>query len=207
MPLKIGGYDQLATVWELYNPGHRRTIPQSWLRQVRFCDMLATMEAMLKDRIAEIIAAGQGEAIGEAAFVPLLALDSGRRCGLDAELRWVITTAPGAEPERLETCQAGGERVLLELLERKRSDREGQLAAVAEERDLPVGPLLLSVPAQELVRAALATGSTYYARLGLEWLLPSELRGLREEIQQAAGNRQLPVALRELAAHLVVPER
>ncbi len=165
------------------------------------------MTAQLKDRIAGIIDAEQGESIGGATFVPLISLDSGRRCGLTAELSWAVASEPGAAQETLEMFEQGHERSLFELLEWERSDLEGQLEEIAKEHEIPVEPLLLAVPAEKLVRAALATGSSFYARLALRWLLPTELRLLRQEIKEAASNKELPVAVRELAAHLVVPER
>jgi hypothetical protein len=58
----------------------------------------------------------------------------------------------------------------------------------------------------EVIRAVLARQSSYLTRLALEWIRPTELRELRREILAVREVPNLPVAVKQYAERLVVPE-
>ncbi|MBI4703151.1 MAG: hypothetical protein HY744_18695 [Deltaproteobacteria bacterium] len=161
------------------------------------------MNEELRERVAALIEAGRTEKVGERFFVPIVTLESGTRLGLDEEAGWV-SSPPDADALRV--FGAGGERHFFEAVESKRSVIEDLLEQGAAEQGLPVEAVVLSFPAVELVAAVLETGSAHFARLGLLWLLPSELRQMRSKIAQLARSPELPQPVRDLAERLIVPE-
>ncbi|MCC6521253.1 MAG: hypothetical protein IT373_01200 [Polyangiaceae bacterium] len=161
------------------------------------------MDPQLLAQIAALIAEGRGETWDTVAVLPLLDLESGSRFGLDPKGIWV-TIMPG-HPAPL-CFGPGTERRFAELLETPRAEVEQLLDARARAYGLPSDPLTLSVPSIELVRAVLGSGAAHFTRLGLLWLLPSELRLLRKEIAAVAVDNRMPRTVKEIAQRLVVPE-
>ena len=159
------------------------------------------MESTLSARIAEIFATGGGE--GEPRFLPLLTLDSGARYALDAELRWVVVAADGGG-----AVVIGKDNVHLlhEAIEWKRDRFDDALAEAARALELPEDELVFSFPVTEVVRALLEKRVSYFTRLALAWLRPTELRALRPELDFVAKDSFMPGPVRGLAERLVVPK-
>ena len=163
-------------------------------------------EAALRERLVALAKESETECVDGQHFLGVFTLDSGFRYGLafDDELEqlgWAVGTDEG--------MQLFAERNVghfVEVLEHRRSDFDEQLERGATELGLPALETLLSFPALSLIRAVLTNFSQHFIGLGLRWLLPSELRALRKEIQRVADDKLMPQALRELAAHLVVPD-
>ena len=161
------------------------------------------MDQKLCDRLAEIIQAGGGETVGSEIYVSIFRLDSDTSYGLCADETWV---AHRPDTTALVHLGDGTEPHFCEVVECKRAQFEQLLETGAMRVGLDSELLTLSFPSVEIVRALLHTQSTHYTRLALLWLLPSELRSLRQDIVEAADNRNLPGPVRDLARHLVVPE-
>jgi hypothetical protein len=158
------------------------------------------MESTLSARIAEIFAGGEGE--GDPRFLPLITLDSGARYALDAELRWVLVAAEGG------AVVIGKDNVHLlhEAIEWKRDRFDDALAEAARALELPEDDVVFSFPVTEVVRALLKKRVSYFTRLALAWLRPTELRALRPELDFVAKDSFMPGPVRGLAERLVVPE-
>jgi hypothetical protein len=156
--------------------------------------------AILGTRVQEILDAGGGEAAPER-FLPLITLESGARCGLDREARWLLVPAEGAALRA--TPEAA--HLFHEVLEQKRPRFDDALEAAALAQGLPVDEVVFSFPAVAVVRAVLAKQHPYLTRLALEWLRTTELRELRAEIQSVTKAREMPAAVKDLAERLLVP--
>jgi hypothetical protein len=159
------------------------------------------MESTLGARIAEIFAKGGGE--GEPRFLPLVTLDSEARCGLDAELRWVVAAAEGGA---VVVIGKDNVHLLHEVLEWKRDRFDDALAEAARALELPEDDLVFAFPVIDLVRAVLDKRVSYLTRLALAWLRPTELRPLRTELLFVSKDSFMPAPVRGLAERLVVPE-
>jgi hypothetical protein len=155
----------------------------------------------LREAIGKVIEAGGGEPLLGSRFLPLITLDSETRVGLDAEARWVVAPGDGREPFR---CEAGGEDALYEVVESKRNEFEARLAAGANALGLPGDEVVLAFPAVEVVRAVLSKGMAYTTRLALLWVIPSELRDLRDDIARVSKAKETPASLKELAGRLLI---
>ncbi len=92
-----------------------------------------------------------------------------------------------------------------EAIEWKRDRFDDALAETARALGLPEDALFLAFPATGVVRAVLAKRSSYMTRLALLWLLPSELRELREDILTVCRDAFMPTPVKDLAHRLVVP--
>jgi len=68
---------------------------------------------------------------------------------------------------------------------------------------LPTDDIVLAFPSISLIRAVLAHRSAYMWRLALLWLLPSEVRELREEIQRVGQERDAPRSVKDIAERLL----
>lgn len=160
----------------------------------------APMESTLGARIAEIFAKGGGE--GEPRFLPLVTLDSEARCGLDAELRWIVAAAEGG------AVVIGKDNVHLlhEVVEWKRDRFDDALTEAARALALPEDEVVFSFPVIDLVRALLDKRVSYLTGLALRWLRPTELRALRTELLFVSKDSFMPAPVRGLAERLVVPE-
>jgi hypothetical protein len=165
------------------------------------------MGADVTQALRERVEAGEVERVGDEPFVCILVLDSGSRLGLTiaaddaAEAEWSMVTdgvLSRFAPERAIR--------FVELIENPRSEIEEGIERSAGELGLPAESVLFSLPVVELVRAMLAKNRAHFSRQCLMWLLPSELRALRAEIEAMVDNELLPRQLRELAARLVVPQ-
>lgn len=170
--------------------------------------MLRAMSQTLRERVASLVEEGKTERVGEHDFLALMTLESGMRYGLLAadaketgQPRWGVVA-----DSTLRAFGPGQENVLLEVLEHKRVDFEQRIEEAAEAHALPSLELVLSFPAIPLVRAMIRSESAHFCRMGLLWLLPSELRELRADIVACSENDDFPRSVRELAAHLVVAE-
>jgi hypothetical protein len=138
-------------------------------------------------------------------FVEILSFDArfGVACDADGEnVAWARQVEPGAALVRFTPTAA---KHFVELLEQPRRGLDEQIEAAAHKLGMPVDPLLLSLPSVELVRAMLKSGSPHYCRVALQWLVPTELRELRDDIAPLVDDRNLPIMVRELAEHLLVP--
>lgn len=140
--------------------------------------------------------------MGSERFVPLAPLESGATIGLDVHGGWVIHRTDLG----LAHWAEGDEPRFTEAVELRRHQFEERLAAGAAAAGLPAEDVVLTFPSVPLVRALLHKRSAHVCRLALLWLLPSELRELRADIAAVAADTQLPRAVRDLAARLVVPE-
>ena len=157
----------------------------------------------LVDRLRELLDGGGGEPAGAGRFLPLVTLDSGVRCGLDREACWVLVPDDGRPPIRY-TPEAA--HLFHEVLEQKRRRFDEALEEAARAQGLPAEEVLFSFPAVGVIRAVLAKQHPYLTRLALEWIGPTELRGLRAEIREVTRIPTMPAAIKDLAERLVVPE-
>jgi len=166
--------------------------------------MLALMGDVVSEVLSARIDAGGVEQIGDHPFVELVTLESEARYGLSVgssgEARWAQVNG-----DRLISFAPETARFFVEVLEHERSAFDDLIMGGAEGAGLPGTETLLSFPAVELVSAIVETRSAHFVRLGLLWLLPSELRLLREEIVAICQDSGLPQTLRDLAGRLVVP--
>ncbi|MFT3772116.1 MAG: hypothetical protein QM820_42465 [Minicystis sp.] len=136
-------------------------------------------------------------------FLLLVTLDSGARCGIDREGRWVLVPEDGRAPVRWSEGEA---HLFHEALEWKRARFDDAVEEAARALGLPAEDVLFSFPAIEVIRAVLAKQQPYLTRLALQWIGPTELRALRREILAVTRQDNMPVPVKELAARLVVPE-
>lgn len=153
-------------------------------------------------KLKEILEAGGGDVAAADRFLPLVTLDSGTRCGLDAEGRWLLVPDDGRPPVRYAPAQA---HLFHEPLEWKRRRFDDALEAAARAAGLPAEAVLFAFPAVEVVRAVLAKEHPYLTRLALEWIGPTELRELRAEILAVTKVESMPRPVKDLAERLVVP--
>ncbi len=149
---------------------------------------------------------GSAEQVAGHSLVVLLDFESGHRYGL-------MVTADGAGDHgrwaraangKITPFGPGEEHAFVELLEHPRRDVEAHIEKRAAAVGLPALAAAWSLPGVELVRAMLNGPSQHFARLALEWLLPTELRELRAEILACSENRDFPEAVRALAQHLIL---
>jgi hypothetical protein len=168
---------------------------------MRQCAVMTTES--LAARLSEIFDAGGGEPAAEAQFLPLVTLDSGARCGLDREARWLLVPDDGRPPVRFDASAA---YLFHEALEWRRARFDDALEAAARAHGLPPDDVVLGFPAIYVIRAVLSKQHPYLTRLALEWVGPTELRELRIEIREVTRTANMPVAVRELAERMVVPE-
>jgi hypothetical protein len=161
------------------------------------------MTTSLAARISEILDGGGGEPLGEERFLVFATLDSGARCGLDREARWLLVPDDGRPAVRFEVASA---HVFHETIEWRRARFDDAIEASARAHGLPPDEVVLTFPAVEVIRAVLAKQHPYLTRLALEWIGPTELRALRAEIREVTRVPNMPVAVKELAERLVVPE-
>lgn len=157
----------------------------------------------LVPRLREILDAGGGEPAGAERFVPLLTLDSGARCGLDRDARWLLVPEGDRPPVRFAPATA---YLFHEVMEWKRRRFDDAIERAAGAQGLPGEEVLFSFPAVEVIRAVMAKQAAYLTRLALEWIGPTELRVLRREIKEATVTPNMPVPVRDLAERLLVPE-
>jgi hypothetical protein len=109
------------------------------------------------------------------------------------------------EGERLSLFEPGRESLFVEVLEVPRAEFDERLERGGSERGFDGEEVLYSFPVLELVEAMLRSPSPHFRRISLMWLLPTELRALREAIEAVAQDRSMPASLRELAQRMVVP--
>ena len=169
------------------------------------------MDAAQPSALQKALGSVDCESIADRRFVALLTLDSGMRYGLhfDVDEQGVVTHAPAwaVEREGALTCfDVDTAKHFVEVLEHDRRQFEERLEARAREVGLPEMDVVFSFPAFDLVRAMMSSESHHYMRLGMSWLLPSELRELRAALITIRDNGELPDRLRSLAHRLVVPE-
>ncbi len=157
----------------------------------------------LSARVKEILDGGGGEAAGAGRFLPLCTLDSGSRCGLDPEARWLLVPDDGRPPVRFSPADA---HLFHEALEQKRRSFDDAVEEAARAAGLPGDEVLFSFPAVDVIRAVLAKEHPYLTRLALEWIGPTELRLLRAEIRAVTKTTNMPLPVKELAERLIVPE-
>jgi len=155
----------------------------------------------VRQRFDAIVEAGEAERVQERDFVSIFTLDSDLRYGLLDDLGWAMVDGAQLIP-----FQRGNETAFVEVLEHPRAAFDEQLEQGAVARGFPGEAVLFSFPAAEIVTAVLAGSSQHFCRLALLWLLPTELRGLRDAILAVAQGSDWPVALRDLAQRLVVRE-
>jgi hypothetical protein len=161
-----------------------------------------TRKERLREALGPVFEGGAGEPLLGSKFLALITLDSDTRVGLDPEARWVVAPGDGREPFR---CEPGDEHALYEVLETKRNEFEKRLAEGARGHGLSEDDVVLAFPAVEVVRAVLLKHMAYTSRLALLWLIPSELRELRGDIERVIKAKETPVSIRELASRLLVP--
>jgi hypothetical protein len=161
------------------------------------------MTTSLAVRISEVLDGGGGEPLGEGRFLALVILESGAKCGLDREGRWLLVPDDGRAAVRFEAQSA---HLFHEALEWRRARFDDALEAGARANGLPPDDVVLAFPAIDVVRAVLAKQHPYLTRLALEWVGPTELRALRTEIRDVTRTPNMPLAVKELAERLVVPE-
>lgn len=168
------------------------------------------MPSPLEPLLLALFEGGAGEPLpgplpglaSEARFLPLVTLESGQRIGLTAAAAWIAVPAEG--PPRAYADDDA--HVFYEVLESKRADFDDRLEEAARAAGLPPDDVVLAFPAAGIVRAVLGKGLPYMTRLALLWLRTTELRELRADIVAVSRSPQSPVAIRELAERLIVPE-
>lgn len=161
------------------------------------------LDERIRSRLEALAETGATEAVEGRAFVSLAALDSGARCGLylhDEGAGWAMEKGGILAPFGSEK----GTRAFVEVIEGPRAEFEAALDRAARDLGFEGDPLSFAFPAVELVRAVLAARTGFLCRLALLWLLPTELRELRDDIVGVAEDTSLPTELRDLARRLVV---
>jgi hypothetical protein len=162
--------------------------------------------ADLRARVQALLDGGQGDPLpgaGGERFLALVTLDSGARCGLDREARWLLVPDDAGAPLRFSPADA---HLFHEPLEWKRARFDDAIEEAARALGLPAEDVLFSFPAVAVIRAVLAKQVAYLTRLALSWIGPTELRELRRDILAVAKSREMPAPVKELADRLVVPE-
>jgi hypothetical protein len=156
-------------------------------------------------QVTELLDGGGGEPIagGPDRFLPLVTLDSGARCGLDREGRWLLVPGDGRPPTRYTPAAA---YLFHEALEWKRARFDDAIEEAARPLGLPAYVVADSFPAVEVIRAVLEKEHPYLTRLALEWIRPTELRALRAELRAVTQAPSLPSPVKDLAERLIVPE-
>jgi hypothetical protein len=157
-------------------------------------------------RLAEILDGGGGEpapGLAETHILLLVTLDSGARLGLDREARWVLVFDDGRPSARFAPRDA---HLFHEPIEWKRRRFDDAVEEAAGRHGLDALAVVDAFPAVEVIRAVLAKDHPYLTRLALEWLRPTELRELRAEIRKVTVTDTMPVAVKDLAERLIVPE-
>jgi hypothetical protein len=154
---------------------------------------------VVRAAVCERLARGEGETWGEEHVLPLTELESGLRLGVGAQGFFAVTSA--GTPLRIE-----GPALLrmFEVIESPRDELERQLEEGARARGLPPEETALAFPVVEIASALMAHDSSFLVRKALLFLRTSELRAAREAIVSVRDRKNIPVPLRELAAHLVV---
>ncbi|AKT40055.1 hypothetical protein [Chondromyces crocatus] len=160
------------------------------------------MDNPLATQLHELLEAGGGEPMTGGRYLPLVTLDSGARVGLDAAASWILVPDEGSAPRPYTLEQAHS---FYEVLETKRQDFDDTLEEAARAAGLPAEEILFSFPAISIVRSVLDKGLPYMTRLALLWVRNTELRELRDAILTVSRSQEMPIAVRELATHLVVP--
>ncbi|MBW2454767.1 MAG: hypothetical protein JRI68_09660 [Deltaproteobacteria bacterium] len=155
----------------------------------------------VRQRFDAIVEAGEAERVKDRDFVSIFTLDSELRYGLLDDLSWAM-----ADGDQLIPFQSGAETAFIEVLEHPRSAIDERLEQGAAARGFPGEEVLFSFPAADIVRAVLAGSSQHFCRAALTWVLPTELRDLRDVIVAVAEGSKWPVALRQMAQRLVVRE-
>jgi hypothetical protein len=160
------------------------------------------MEGTLGALVRALVEQGKGETLAGGRFFPLVTLDSGTRVGLDAEARFALASEDGTVvvPQIPEDGH-----LFHEALEWKRNTFDDALEEGARAHGLPPLEVSLAFPTPGIVRAVLAKNMHYTTRLALQWLRPSELRDVRDDLHRVADDRRIPTALRDLARRLLVP--
>lgn len=156
----------------------------------------------LADAVREAIDAGRGATFDGHAAIPLVTLESESVVAIGPDLGWLVALPDG----RVRVATGGEEHVLHEAVEQKRADFEAALERGARAAGLDPDAVVLAFPATAVVRAVLARRVPFLVHLALRWLVPTELRELRPDILRVATGSDLPLPVKELAQHLVVPE-
>ncbi|WP_044249242.1 hypothetical protein [Chondromyces apiculatus] len=156
----------------------------------------------LATQLQALLDAGGGEPMEGGRYLPLVTVESGARVGLDATATWILVPDNGDPPRRYAPEQA---HTFYEVVETKRQEFDDTLEETAAAAGLPAEEILFSFPAVPIVRAVLARDFPYLTRLALVWIRTTELRELRAEILTISRNTDLPIAIRDLATHLIVP--
>jgi hypothetical protein len=170
------------------------------LRTRAICAMLCAMGDSVVQRVGALVEAGEAEKLGERHFMTVLTLESGMRYGLVEDGRWAVV-----EEGALTVFEPGKEVLFVEVFEVPRLEFDERLERRGKELEFGADDLLYSFPVIELVGAMLGSASPHFRRMALMWLLPTELRALRDRISSVAADRSMPAALRELAQRMVVP--
>jgi hypothetical protein len=156
-------------------------------------------------RVQEILEGGGGELVPGASerFLPLVTLDSGARCGLDREARWLLVPEGDRPATR---CTPAAAHLFHEALERKRARFDDAIEEAARACGLPAEHVVDTFPAVFVIRAVLEKEHPYLTRLALEWIRPTELRALRAELVAVTKAASMPLPVKDLAERLIVPE-
>lgn len=163
-------------------------------------------QAKLVARAAELLEGGAGEPIPGSAserFLPLVTLESGARCGIDSKACWLIAPEDDKPAVRFSPATA---HLFHEPLEWKRGRFDDAIEEGARAVGLPPDDTVLAYPSVEIIRAVIAKQASYLTRLALHWAHNTELRELRRDIVSVTKQDNMPVAVKELAARLIVPE-
>jgi hypothetical protein len=172
-------------------------------QSVRHC--VAMDVSNLGTRVQELLDGGGGEPCRGAAdrFLPLVTLESGARCGLDREARWLLVPDDGRPATR---CTPDTAHLFHEALEWKRTRFDDALEAGARAHGLPADEVVFAFPTVDVIRGVLAKQHPYLTRLALEWLRPTELRALRADLREVTRTASMPLPVKDLAERLIVPE-
>jgi hypothetical protein len=166
------------------------------------------MSDVLRERFDELTGEGMVENVEGRPFLALLVLESEMRYGLalrDDTLVWARVHRDRGGQEVLVFAGEGTAERFVELFEHDRRQLEDRLEAAASELGLDGEAAVLSLPVSDLVTGVLAGRRALFCRWALRWILPTELRQLRDAIAPLAGDRALPHDVRDLATRLTVP--
>lgn len=150
---------------------------------------------------ATVVTEGKADKVGEAAFLPLIELDSGMAFGLTEGPQWARRSGGTLIVFSEQTAAS-----FVEAMEVPRRDFEATLEENAAAKGMPGPQTAWSFPAPTLISCMLGGETLHFVGLALHWILPTELRALRADIHAVTEREDVSQSLRDFAIHLRVRE-
>ena len=150
---------------------------------------------------ATVVVEGKADTVGDDPFLSLFELDSGMAFGLTEGPRWARRQGDTLVVFSEQTAVS-----FVEAMEVPRRDFEATLEENAAARGMPGAETAWSFPAPALIRCMLASETLHFVGLALHWILPTELRALRPDIDAVTKREDISRSLCDFAVHLRVRE-